>query len=184
MSQYGKIINNKIKITLKYMKVIFILLFILREVTFVKKYKKYILIFLFILTIGSIAFIKLNNYIKDMNLYSNIIEKNWGINLSKEYEEIYNKDEKSFLGDGNRYHLFQYKNPININKNFDWINEKNSSIESQILKILGELDVEEKYMPNFEKNYKYYFKSNQDSSKIYILYFEDEKKVHTIESLY
>ena len=149
-----------------------------------KKYKKYILIFLFILTIGSIAFIKLNNYIKDMNLYSNIIEKNWGINLSKEYEEIYNKDEKSFLGDGNRYHLFQYKNPININKNFDWINEKNSSIESKISNILAELEVEKKYMPNFENRYKYYFKKNQDLSQIYILYFEDEKKVYTIENLY
>lgn len=150
-----------------------------------KKYTLILLLFLFILIIGNIGFIKLDNYIQDRNLYSKIIEENWGINLLEEYEEInLNKDEKSFLGDGKRYHIFQYENKININKNFDWINERNSSVESQILNILGNLEVEDKYIPNFEKDYKYYFKSSPDSSKIYILYFEDDKRVYTIESFY
>lgn len=105
--------------------------------------------------------------------------------MSKNCEEIkLDKDELSFLGDGKRFHILQYKDEDKINENFDWKNGNDSSMELQLLNILSDLKIEDNYMPNLEKKYEYYLKINEDSSIIYILYFEDEKKVYTIENLY
>lgn len=146
--------------------------------------KKYIFWGICIIILGGIFFVQLNSYIKKINLYPNIIEKNWDISISKDCEEIkLNKDESSFLGDGERFHILQYKGGENINENFEWKNGKNSSIESEILRILNDLNIQDEYRPKLDNDYKYYFKRDADSSVIYILYFEDEKKVYTIEKL-
>lgn len=146
--------------------------------------KKYIFFLICIIILVGIFFIKLNNHIKKINLYPAIIEKNWDISISKECEEIkLNKNESSFLGDGERVHILQYKDGDNINKNFEWENKRNSSVESEILKILNNLKIEDEYRPNLDNDYKYYFKRDKDSSVIYILYFEYEKKVYIIEKL-
>ena len=59
-----------------------------------------------IITVGSIIY----NYIKESTIYSNIIEANWGVELSKNYDELYAKDSgESFLGDGQSYHVFKFK---------------------------------------------------------------------------
>lgn len=146
--------------------------------------KKKILISFFIISLIIVLAMKGKKYIENYNLYSNILSENWNLKISENYEQVYSKDSgESFLGDGKRYHVFKYNDNEVINKNFDWKSEKNLDIELQIQKILNDLDINKEQYPNFIENYKYY-ESIDHTSKLYIIYFENEGIVYIIEDIY
>ena len=121
-----------------------------------KKSKFVILSVIFILVISICGFF-IYNFIKENNTYSNIIKSNWNIELPSEYIEIYSDDSgESFLGDGERYHVFKYEDNSNIDKVLDWKTGKNDSIESNVKRIISSLDIPSEYSPTFENQYKYY----------------------------
>ena len=69
--------------------------------------------------------------------YTEIIQLNWDIKLPKPCKEIYAVDSgASFHGDGERYHIFEYKNEDDINLSLNWENSKNIEIELAIKKYL------------------------------------------------
>lgn len=112
-----------------------------------------------------------------------IIYMNWGINLPKAYTEIYSVEgDGSIFGDGPRYHIFQYKNDSEINKNIKWISNKNADMESDTNSILKSLKVSDKYMPDYQKKYQYYTKKKDDNSTLYLVYFNDIKDLYIIEN--
>ncbi|AIY84675.1 MAG: hypothetical protein KIB43_14045 [Clostridium baratii] len=122
------------------------------------------------------------NFIKEANTYSNIIKSNWKIELSSSYKEIYSSDSgPSFLGDGYRYHIFEYKTSSDIKDSLDWQTYKNPSMELDINTILSELKVQNEYLPPFDLEYKHFFKFKDDSSKLYIIFNEKENKVYVAE---
>lgn len=121
---------------------------------------------------------------KEHNRYYHIINSNWELNLPRNYEEIYYKDSgPSFNGDGERYSIFQYENLDEINNSIEW-QEKNSSIEINMISVLRKLEVPEKYYPDFKINFKCYHYEREDNSKIYIILDTNLNKIYTVENIF
>lgn len=138
-----------------------------------------------VLILVSIGGILVSEAIKEYNGYSNIIQANWKIELPEEYEEVYVCDSgESFLGDGERYHVFQYEENKDIDKALDWKENKNIGIESAVTEILLNLNIDTMYAPNFEEKYKYYFqKDDTDFSKLYIIFSKKENRIYIAETI-
>lgn len=140
---------------------------------------------LIIILIGLLIIIGLfiYNFIKESNTYSNIIKSNWKIKLSSSYKEIYSSDSgSSFLGDGYRYHIFEYKTINDIKDSLDWQTYRNPSMELDINNILSELKVPNEYLPPFKYEYKHFLKTEDDFSKLYILFNENKNRIYVVES--
>ncbi len=146
--------------------------------------KKYIIIFGIVVTMF-IGGLMIFYFIRWNNNYSNTINLNWNIELSKSYKEIYSQEsESSFHGDGERYHIFEYENNDSLNScaDVDWKIKKDLSLEDDINSILKNLGVLDKYSPDFEKEYKYYFITDyKDFSKIYLIFIPELNKLYIIE---
>jgi len=146
-----------------------------------KKLFKFIGVFLLIVIILISIFL----YIQINKPYTEIIKINWSINLPSSYKEIYSiESEVSVHGDGERYHVFEYTKENEINQSVDWENNKDKSIETEIDKVLSTLNVPKENMPNFQSNYKYYTTwKDKSSSKIYLIFITDTKKLYVIEDI-
>ena len=147
-----------------------------------KKNRGITLLVIIILLI-SIGIFLIFNFNKEHNIYSNIVESNWKIELPSEYKEIYSCDSgDSFLGDGERYHVFEYKDNSDIDNVLDWKSDKNIILESEVNRVLSSLNIDTVYSPDFQQEYKYYFKSEiADSSKLYIILAQDNSTIYIIE---
>ena len=111
------------------------------------------------------------------------IKMNWNINIPIQKKIIYKKEsETSFRGEGQSYYILEYSNKklkeLEQKLSFDKNDEK---IQKEIIKILEELEVPEKFYPNFNIKYKYLKKEEEPFSLIYILLLED--KLYVIEQL-
>ena len=146
-----------------------------------KKKTIFILIFILLLCVGVFFSYK---FIKGKNTYSNIIQANWEVELPLEYKEIYSIDSgPSFLGDGERYHIFEYANKDEIEEALNWQSGKNIIMESSVISILKALKVPDECMPKLENDYKYYFKAESDSSMLYIVFSEEANRVYIVEDI-
>lgn len=122
--------------------------------------------------------------IDTFNLYSNIVNSNWNIELPKENKEVYSiGSEESFLGDGKRYHILKYDND-SINLCLDWNTKKDLKIESSVNGILSTLKVPEKNIISFDNEYKYYYKKEDDSSELFIVFIPKFDRVYIVEDIY
>lgn len=137
--------------------------------------------------IGTITFIMLISSViitKEKNRYFHVINMNWNLDLPINYEEIYYKDSgPSFNGDGERYYVFKYENLEEINDAIEW-QDKNSSVEINMVSILRKLKVPEEYHPNYNSNCKYYYYMKEDNSKIYMILDINLNKVYIVEDIF
>lgn len=162
--------------------IIFILIFIFR--LGLKKKNCFGRVLSVIITITLILTISTIIMIKEENRYYHIINMNWNINLPREYKEIFYIDSgESFLGDGQRYSIFQYNTLDEINSTIEW-KDKVDYIEDYVVDILEELEVSKEYYPDFNSDFKYYYKMDEDKSKIYIILNSDLKKVYIAENIF
>lgn len=162
--------------------IIFILIFIFR--LGLKKKNCFGRVLSVIITITLILTISTIIMIKEENRYYHIINMNWNINLPREYKEIFYIDSgESFLGDGQRYSIFQYNTLDEINSTIEW-KDKDDYIEDYVVDILEELEVSKEYYPDFGSDFKYYYKMNEDKSKIYIILNSNLKKVYIAENIF
>ena len=121
---------------------------------------------------------------KEQNLYYHAINMNWNLNLPRNYEEIYYKDSgPSFNGDSERYSIFKYENLEEVNYLIDW-QDKNNSIEINMISILRKLEVPEEYYPNNNSNFKYYYYMKEDNSKIYMILDINLNKIYIVEDIF
>ncbi|WP_058486536.1 hypothetical protein [Defluviitalea phaphyphila] len=137
------------------------------------------ILLLFVILSGVFFYMKTNNYAKIINL-------NWDIKLPNSYKEVYSTDSgANFHGDGEKYHIFEYKNEEEINKALDWIDGKNVQIEAEIDKILNNFDISKKNIPipDYNKEYKYYTEIKEDNSKIYFLFIPETKMLYIVEDI-
>ncbi len=115
--------------------------------------------------------------------YADIVYVNWKIKISSNYEEIYSLDDSGWMGDGFRYHVFQYDSFENIQSDFDWEIGPNNDIEEKVNEIILGLNVEINYRPNYTMDYIYYhLEENDDIDNLYFLFFPIENKLYVIES--
>ena len=141
--------------------------------------KSFILnIFIFGLTLvlTSCSFLSNNNL--------DVVYNNWKISIPKNCKEIFYIDSgQSFLGDGERYNIIEYTDTTLIDKRFDWKNQKNEEIEKSIKSTCEGLEIKDEYKINFENPYKYFYKSKEDNSEIYLIFFPENKRLFIIENI-
>ena len=121
--------------------------------------------------------------------YSPVIKANWNIDFAAYTDiiEIYGIDNvKSILGDGNRYHIFQYENEDGVSEMLDWSNEEketiyNSTYTESVNEWLGQIGVPEEYYPDYS-SCKYWYNKKEDNSEIIILWDDTEDKLYVVES--
>lgn len=117
--------------------------------------------------------------------YNEIFKANWDISLPSGYEQVYEKDSgSSFLGDGERFHIFRYKYAEKVKQCIDWYKGTSVVLEAEVAEVLNSLDIPEAVIPNFNVEYKYYIKRNSDSSKLYFILNEEMKKLYIIENIF
>lgn len=146
-----------------------------------RKSFKYALVSLLVaLIVGGLIFAYSNRR------YMHTIRINWSINLPDSNKEIYSKNwGMDWMGDGESYHVFQYHDNKIIIKSLDWNEGSNISMESEVLKLIDTLGVSKEYIPDFQDSYKYFTKIKTDGySTIYLIYFEDTKKLYVIENIF
>jgi hypothetical protein len=59
---------------------------------------------------------------------------------------------------------------------------KNTDMESDTNSILKSLKLSDKYMPDYQKKYKYYTKIKDYDSTLYLIYFNDTNEMYIIEN--
>jgi len=115
--------------------------------------------------------------------YASVINANWSIQLPKSYTEVYSTDDgESFLGDGLRYHVFEYEDINDIKDHLDWKTNKNTIVENQVIEILSTLNMDEEYELNFNQSYKYYEKHERDGSSLYLILINN--LLYVVEDIY
>jgi len=141
---------------------------------------------IFLISISLVIVLFVGFLYKKINMpYTDVIRLNWSIKLPNPYEEVYSIDSgPSFHGDGERYHIFSYKDNEDVELSLKWKEGKNVAVESAINQVLNTLNVPAKYMPDFQSKYKYYLKREQDSSVIYLVFFPNTKRLYVIEDIY
>ena len=148
------------------------------------KFKLIVILIIACIIILGLKIIKFTNeYTSFGKSYQEIVKINWDIELPKNYKEIYNfKSERSLLGDGVRYHVFEYDSINNLSAILEWELGGNSRLEEEINNILKKESILEKYFPNFLNEYKTFIKFAEDSSKIYIIL--EENRIYILENIY
>jgi len=148
------------------------------------KKKNFITVFLaIILSLFLLLVVVVYDFTKEFNIYINIIDNNWDIQLPENLIEFYKDDSgPSFNGDGDRYHVFKFENNDDFTSSIQWCDNKNLLFQCNVEGILEKLNIPKEFYPNFQCDYEYYFKINlEDSSEIYIISIPDLKKVYVIE---
>ena len=146
-----------------------------------KKSTKYrIITFFVILIVGGFLFSLLDH------TYTSIIRSNWSISLPIPAKQIYSMDNSGgWPGDGERYHVFTYRDSTKIIKSLEWKSGRYPLLESEVVKVLEMLGVPDANLPDFQRNYLYYIKrDNSFVSTIYLIYFTDTKTLYVIENIF
>ncbi len=115
--------------------------------------------------------------------YASVINANWSIQLPKSYTEVYSTDDgESFLGDGLRYHVFEYEDINDIKDHLDWKTNKNTIVENQVIEIMNNLDIDDMYLLNFNQTYKYVEKYDGDGSSLFLILIDN--MLYVVEEFY
>lgn len=117
-----------------------------------------------------------------INRHSFDILPNWSITLPSPDKVIYSKSNFGWPSDGEIYHIFQYNDNKKIIKLLEWNDGRNLSMEPKVLRIIEALGVPEENIPNFQGRYKYFKKIKDDNSTLYLIYFDDIKRLYIIEN--
>lgn len=120
------------------------------------------------------------------NRYLRNIRINWGINLPKNCKEVFRADSgASFHGDGERYHVFQYKKGIDLDFALtdSWIPEDEAE---EIRTILEPLRIPTGYALDFGQTYSMLKMLGRDDGRnvLFLLFDGKTDKLYVIEDFY
>ena len=124
-----------------------------------------------------------------MTDYSDVIKSNWNIDIAAytDTTEIYSIDNVlSILGDGYRYHIFQYENEDGVSEMFGWSDDEEKTryyptYRRSVNEWLRQIGVPEEYYPDYS-SCKYWYNKKEDNSEIIILWDDTEDKLYVVES--
>lgn len=114
---------------------------------------------------------------------------NWHIKLPYTTKILYyEQTEANWNSDGIYYTIVQYNSSHDRKKLNDmkWKSDKNSELETEVneaLVRLARLNSQSVNTIDFDKQYKYYTQSKRDSSTLYLIYIEEEKRLYILEDL-
>ena len=115
--------------------------------------------------------------------YLDTICSNWGIQLSESYKETYSIDSgTSFLGDGERYHVFKCDNFEAVEDDINWKKENNEDIKKKISSTIVHLAIKSDFELNLKADYEYYYMQKDDMSKLFIIHPLNSNLIYVIEN--
>ena len=122
--------------------------------------------------------------------YRSILKDNWGVELPvfARLRQIYSCSNSGFHGDGLRFHSFSYQYEDYIELMFAWGSFNRSTLfHSSIYEAaeawMDELAVPLEQRPNFQSGaLSHWYKVNDDSSELIILWNSEENMLYVLES--
>jgi hypothetical protein len=122
-------------------------------------------------------------YAYSIKKYTSVIYDNWSIQLPSNYTEVYSTDDgESFLGDGQRYHVFLYDDTYDIENSLDWKTNKNTIVENLVIEILSTLIIDKAYELSFNQTYMYVEKYDGYGSSLFLVLIGDV--LYVVEDIY
>ena len=123
--------------------------------------------------------------------YSVAIEANWGISLPYKAlcSQVYAKDSgPSFLGDGVRYHVFEYKYEDYIDLMFAWSAAEHetlhyASVSEAADTWLDEIEVPDDMRPDYDACGSWH-RSKEDNSEIIFFWDSERNLLHVVENFF
>lgn len=115
------------------------------------------------------------------NSYLKVIRNNWGLSLPAGCLEVYEVDSgPSFHGDGERYHVFEYREGKEVPA---WRNagELQEADRELITEILDGLDGKKEWYPDFGSVTDVKKDKKQDGSWVYFLFDGEAGRLYVIE---
>ncbi|MGL5327721.1 MAG: hypothetical protein ACRDD7_00540 [Peptostreptococcaceae bacterium] len=120
-----------------------------------------------------------------------IIKTNWDIDLPKNSKEIFHESSGgSFLGDGEKYSVYECEDEKSISVSFDWKYDEDKDVvdgfEDVIHKIKSyeNTEIPDEFIPDLDKDFVYYYKKLDDNSKIYIILIDGDNKLYISEDIF
>lgn len=119
-----------------------------------------------------------------------ITQSNWDIEMPKGAKQIfYESSEVSFLGDGEKYSVYECEDENSIRNSFDWQDDKSKLMSEGFKTIIHKIrayegtEIPDEYVPDLTGEFLYYYKKLEDNSKIYIIYVPGESKIYISEDI-
>ena len=147
--------------------------------------KKVIFILIAILMVSGIiaSCYYFSPYMKKLNNYSWIIEYNWDVKLPTNYTNSFDYNDESFQGEGVRYHILKYDNEVELNKCLEWTQNVDPIIIDLVNSTIKSKNVDEKYALKRDYNYKFFRKTRDDGSTLYIFFDKDLNTIYILENI-
>lgn len=117
--------------------------------------------------------------------YPTIIKANWDISLPTGGTEVYQKlSDKSFHGDGIRYHVIFYKDTEKVNQILQWKPLSSTSFQDEPIvsaqEWLDKIGVSDDWRPEYQQCVCRY-RVKEDGSKIILLWNEQNNYLYIVE---
>lgn len=110
-----------------------------------------------------------------------ILNLNWNISLPPGYKVLYEKEtETNFLGDGIRYHIFQYNRSPQVQNTGDWDEEFKQ--QETVQELLKKLKVKKENWPDFNNSISYSI-IQEDNSKLYMFFDSSRNCIYVLEDI-
>lgn len=120
-----------------------------------------------------------------------VIETNWDVEMPEGAKEIFYKSSgASFLGDGERYSVYECEDDDSIEKSFEWKDDKDKFIVEGFEDVIHKIrsyedgDIPKEYVPNLSGEFLYYYKELEDNSKLYIIHIPKENRIYISENIF
>lgn len=151
------------------------------EWTMKNKKKKLISVIAVVIAVVLAAGLPMIQRAAGRNSYLKVIRNNWGLSLPAGCVEVYEIDSgPSFHGDGERYHVFEYREGKEVPV---WGNAEGlqDADRKRIVEILDGLDGKKEWYPDFESVTDMGKDKKQDGSCVYFLFDGEAARLYVVE---
>lgn len=114
--------------------------------------------------------------------YFFVFRQNWSIAMPTNAKQLYETQSEANIGDGERYHVFQYDKTPEFPESMKPISAVPEEEREDVLKILSSgITVEQKYLPDFDGATLGMKAKKKGSTRMYLYYVESSKTLYMIE---
>ena len=124
-----------------------------------------------------------SDYMKCVDNYSLIIEYNWDVKLPTNYQNSFDFNDESIYGEGIRYNILEYDDEVELNECLEWSQNADPTIIDLVNATIKAKNIDKKYSLKRERNYKFFSKSGDEDSKLYIFFDEELNTIYVLENI-
>lgn len=116
-----------------------------------------------------------------------VINLNWELDLPFGYQTIYEMNsDASFQGDGERYHIFKYREIEKVKKALNFSQTYDENFESDVCLILEGVEVDSTFYPSFQQGNLYFkmIRKSDGVSTIYMILDVKQRLLYVVENIF